>query len=198
MLLCMVLMFAAISEVSSATNHDTSAQGDAEFSPTENDCGIRALFLLLRAMDIDTSFEDIRTALPPPSFEGYSIAELREASRKLGLSLRVERLDPKSYGIGQPMIAYLEQPSGGHFVFIRPLGKSDRIIQVLEYPFAPKIMDLDYFISHTGWSGIATIPRSGRTMPLLAIIALVLVMGMAVGLLLLGKLKGRGKLKGTF
>ena len=156
------IVMLAIALGSSDFDDDDASRSDDATPPASSDvdCGIRSLFLLLQSQKIDATFDEIKRLLPTQPAVGYSIGELRETSRRLGFPLKAVQMDPRREGIEHPTIIYLNRPNEGHFVFIRPTGVTGRTVQVLEYPFVPKIMDLDYFVSRTGWQGIALVASS--------------------------------------
>jgi ABC-type bacteriocin/lantibiotic exporter with double-glycine peptidase domain len=152
MALLRVMFYSIADDQTPEIEHDITSESH------DTDCGIRALFLMLQTQKLDISIDELRSQLPKPSSQGYSIGEMRKASRQLGLSLIAEQIELPKQKMNQPAIVYLQRPNEGHFIFIRPVGETGRMIQVLEYPFAPKVMDLDYFVTHSGWKGIALFP----------------------------------------
>lgn len=132
----------------------------AESSEPQFDCGPHTLFLLLRTLGFDVGVEELERILPPRHPEGYSMAELQAAARAFGLRLRGVRFDREDVPLDRPAIARLDQGTAGHFVLLRPVGRTGTMVQILEPQFAPSITDYGPLISGPAWTGQLLVPTS--------------------------------------
>jgi ABC-type bacteriocin/lantibiotic exporter with double-glycine peptidase domain len=127
---------------------------------TRLDCGVHALFVLLKLEGSPTSIDRLDAVLPPRRPDGYSMAELASAARALGLRLEGVRFSQKDEPLKQPAIALLEDARGGHFLVLRPVGSTGTMVQVIDPPHAPWIMDYDRLLAGPKWTGRLLVPRS--------------------------------------
>ncbi len=107
------------------------------------DCGTNALFLLMKLTGVETGLDDIKAALPAPRELGYSMLELQSAARRCGLNLVGVRFGPGNVPLSGPAIAHRpgHKPASGHFVVLRPVGSNNTVVQVIDPPYAPRIID---------------------------------------------------------
>lgn len=140
--------------------------------PEPRDCGVRALFLLHRLEGQPTRLDDLRQALPNPTPDGLSMLRLKEASYAHGLALdgvRIRRADD----IRGPLLVFLKSGSHGHFVVVRPVGHSGRLIQVIDPSDDVDVFEADKVLRSPAWTGLALRPtRHSRLlwMPFFAVI----------------------------
>jgi len=127
---------------------------------TELDCGVDALFVLLKLEGIQVSIDRLDAALPPRRPDGYSMAELATAARECGLRLEGMRFTKTDEPLKRPAIALLEDSRGGHFLVLRPVGSTGTMVQVIDPPHAPWIIDYDRLLAGPKWTGRILIPRS--------------------------------------
>jgi hypothetical protein len=139
---------------------------------TGPDCGVSALYILLRLEGKPSTVEQIESTLPRRNPAGYSMAELASASRALGVDLEGVRLEKGGGPITRPAIAYLEDGAWGHFAVVRPVGTTGTMVQVIDPPSHPLIADYDRVLKAKSWTGRVLVPRrhwSARRSLLLAI-----------------------------
>jgi hypothetical protein len=107
------------------------------------DCGGKSLYVLLDLTGHHTKMQKLYEALPPPQAEGHSLLELRDAARRCGLSLRGGVYTHDSAPLERPVIAYLDSPRMrlGHYVVLVPVGNLGTMVQVIDPPYYPRIMD---------------------------------------------------------
>jgi predicted double-glycine peptidase len=145
---------------------------------TELDCGVNALFVLLRLEQRTVTLDRLRSALPARHPDGYSMAELASAARSLGLDLDGVRFAKGDKALTRPAIVFLKEPRGGHFAVLRPVGTTGTMVQVIDPASAPWIADYDHVFSSNPWTGQILVPRDGwivRNIPILAgIVGLIL------------------------
>jgi hypothetical protein len=124
------------------------------------DCGVNALFVLLNLEGHPSSVDQLLSALPAPQPAGYSMAELAAAARSRGLPLDGVRLAKGDPSPVRPVIAFLNDPRGGHFAVLRPVGTTRTMVQVIDPPSAPWIADLDRVVGSKNWTGKILTPRA--------------------------------------
>ncbi len=122
------------------------------------DCGTIAVHTMLalegRAMPIDT----LRAHLPAPGPKGHSMAELRDAARACGLTLAGVELSRSNHAPDRPALVFLKQGDHGHFLVVRRVGHSGKLIQVIDSTGDPVVMDAVDLYASSQWTGLALIP----------------------------------------
>lgn len=99
---------------------------------TRPDCGVNALFVLLRLEGVPVTLDRLEATLPRRQPDGYSMAELAAAARSLGLSLEGVRFDRGDRPPDRPAIMFLKDGQGGHFAVLRPVGTTGTMVQVID------------------------------------------------------------------
>lgn len=145
------------------------------------DCGVNALFLLLRLEGRPIPLDRLESVLPPHSADGYSMAELSAAARSLGLSLDGVKFAKGDKPLDRPAIAFFQDARGGHFAVLRPVGTTGTMVQVIDPPRVPMIIDYDRILSLKGWTGRILLPsppwyRRRATLTAVAGVSLLLVL----------------------
>jgi ABC-type bacteriocin/lantibiotic exporter with double-glycine peptidase domain len=132
--------------------------GLAAIASEETDCGARALFLLLRELGRDISLKDVVRILPAHRLSGSSMLELANASNRLGVPLEGITLQRNNKPLRASAIAFIESPPVGHFVYLRPVGFTGTLVQIIDPPRIPRIMDYNQLMSRKYWTGRILIP----------------------------------------
>jgi len=127
---------------------------------TTLDCGVNSLFLLLSLEGHPSTLNSLDAALPARHPDGYSMAELAAASRALGLSLDGIQLAKGGPPLDGPVIVFIKDTKLGHFALLRPVGTTGTMVQVLDAPSAPQIVDMARLVAMKSWTGRALIPRT--------------------------------------
>jgi hypothetical protein len=110
--------------------------------------------------------------------------EIRDASRALGLDLKGARLRPGDRVPDRPILALLHDGPHGHFVVVRPVGHTGRLVQVIDGRRFPAVMDAAVLVSSPEWSGLVLVPRGSSWPRRVAMIAaLAVALAMAVSLM---------------
>ncbi len=160
------------------------ARASASDGTTKLDCGVNALFLLLRLEGRPVTLDRMELALPPQHKEGYSMSELAAAARSLGLDLDGVRFAKGDRALERPAIAFLQDAKGGHFAVLRPVGTTGTMVQVLDPPHSPWITDYDRLFAAKPWTGRVLLPRGPRLVryawPLLAAAACTILAAVAI------------------
>jgi hypothetical protein len=125
---------------------------------TKLDCGVTALFILLRLEGRSITLERVESALPPRHPAGYSMAELSAAAGSLGLPLEGVRLSQADKPLDRPAIAFVSGAAGGHFAVLRPVGTTGTMVQVIDPPRAPWIADYARVFAASTWTGRVLVP----------------------------------------
>jgi Peptidase C39 family len=129
---------------------------------TKLDCGVNALFILLRLEGRPVTLDRLVAALPARHPDGYSMAELAAASRSFGLSLEGVRFAKGDPALDRPAIAFLEDSRGGHFAVLRPVGTTGTMVQVIDPPHVPWIADYGRVMTTPSWTGRLLVPGASR------------------------------------
>jgi Peptidase C39 family len=157
------------------------ARGQA--GPATYDCGVSALYALLRVEGRPTDLREVVSRLPQPDSVGHSMRDLRDASRACGLRLNGIRLDKNGDAIDRPMLVFLKRGSHGHFVVIRPVGHTGKLVQVIDSVQGSEVMDKSDLIDSRDWTGLALVPaRLGWTSAVASGLAVVTGLSIALGL----------------
>ena len=123
------------------------------------DCGTAALYHLLqlerRPIDLKTLME--RLGEPPPG--GFSMSELRNAAAQCRLEVIGARLSDASRSLDRPAIVLIKRDGGGHYLVIRPVGHTGKLVQVLDGDRSTGILDADRLYTSPEWTGLALVPR---------------------------------------
>jgi ABC-type bacteriocin/lantibiotic exporter with double-glycine peptidase domain len=132
----------------------------AEETFRPSDCGLKSLWLVLRLSHRPANLGRIERALPARSQAGYSLAELAQASRACGLRVRGMRFGAGDVPLDRPAIAYLRGPTEGHFVVLRPVGVTGTMVQLIDPPDDPRIIDYEELLSRPDWTGRILVPQT--------------------------------------
>jgi hypothetical protein len=149
LVLCLVLAFVAA----------TRAQASGPGPETKLDCGVNALFILLQVEGRPVTLDRLEAALPPQHPDGYSMAELADAARSLGLRVEGVRFVKGDRALDRAAIAFIKDSKGGHFLVLRPVGTTSTMVQVIDPPHAPQITDYDRLFESRVWTGRILLPR---------------------------------------
>ena len=147
----------------------------------EPNCGLNALFLLAKISGEPTDLARIERTLPLRRVGGYSMAELRAGGRALGIDLRGVRFGKGDIPLDRPAIAFLDTPGEGHFITLQPVGTMGTMVQVLDPPYAPAVVDYSQLLARPSWSGRLLVRRttgeylaSRAWLPILALLGVLL------------------------
>ena len=154
------LAMAALSPLAAASpGHGSWAEED--FPPgeiTQIDCGLIALHTLLALEERPTSMKSLRSRLPASRPQGYSMAEIQDASQHFGLTLKGVRLPRSDRAPYLPSIVYVEREDHGHFLVVRPVGHSGNLVQVIDSTGDPVVLDAVDLYASNQWTGLALLP----------------------------------------
>jgi len=118
-------------------------------------CGPAALFLLLRLEGRGVRWSEVADLLPADHPEGHSLGELRDAARALGLALEPIRLEHPDEPPDRPVIAFIRRGGHGHFQVIRPVGRTGKLVQVIQAGVPVDWVDFDRLAADPAWTGLA-------------------------------------------
>jgi hypothetical protein len=147
------------------------------------DCGTIALHNLLSLEGRATHIEKLGALLPVIGAKGHSMAELRDAARACGLVLIGVRLRKRNHAPDRPALVYLQREDHGHFLVVRPVGHSGRLIQVIDLIGDPVVMDATDLYASNQWTGLALVPVRPNW-PLRIAAGLMIIFGCSLVLLL--------------
>lgn len=132
--------------------------GDDEGRLGPLDCGIQSLYLLLHFSGERTDLSTLERALPAARSSNYSMSELQAADRKLGLALRGIPFGKDDVPPDRPAIASMSGSNDAHYVVLRPVGRTGTMVQVIDPPYAPQVVDSTDLIGGPAWTGRLLIP----------------------------------------
>ena len=132
---------------------------DASTTVDSADCGMDALYHLMRLEKRDVPIARIAAAMPRLHPDGYSMKELRDAAASLGLKLDGVNLPRNPEVIDRPMLAFLNLGDRGHYVVIRPIGHTGHLAQVIDEVGEPLVVDSTQLFASPQWTGFVLIPR---------------------------------------
>ena len=134
-------------------------EGASRLTPVEVDCGLASLYLLLQLEGYPIGLSALPERLPPRAAAGYSMMELRDAAGRLGLRLVGVHLQAGKHFPSTPFLAFLNRGGHGHFLVIRPVGHTGRMVQVFDGLQDPIVMDWANLYKSPGWTGLALVPH---------------------------------------
>lgn len=149
-------------------------------SSATSDCGTQALYVLLRLEGRSVEPARLGAILPPPRPDGHSMKELRDAARVVRLDLAGVRIRRSDRAPDRPILALVHDGPHGHFIVVRPIGHTGRLVQVIDGIRPPRVVNAAVLYASPGWTGLALIPH--RPIGLARIIGL---LGAGSGLALL-------------
>ena len=85
-----------------------------------------------------------------------------EASLALGLPLRGVSLDLTDTPLDRPALVHLKRGNEGHFVVIRPVGHSGKLVQVIDPIDGVEVLDTQVLLSSAFWTGHAFDPNQAQ------------------------------------
>jgi len=134
------------------------AAGEPNPKPLLYDCGTLSLYMMLQLQGYPTDLRILESGLPAPNPRGYSMKELQDVALSRGLRLSGVLVEKDLRAIDRPMIAFVRQGTHGHFIVIRPVGRSGKLVQILDPNQSPDIIDKADLFSAREWSGLALVP----------------------------------------
>ncbi len=135
------------------------AATDDSSTPEPWDCGARALYHLLRLEGRSTELDRLLGILGPSTSPGRSFLSLRHAARECGLNLEAVALPKTPPSLSGPALAFIKGESEGHFLVVRPVGHTGRLVQVLDGDREPVVLDAESLFASPAWTGLALVPR---------------------------------------
>ncbi len=142
-----------------------------------DECGVAALFLLLRLEGRPATVDALIARLPKPGPRGYTMADLRDAAGASGLRLDGVRLRTGLKRLDRPALVFLHRGGHGHFAVVRPVGHTGKLVQVLDPGRMPTVVDASELAASHDWTALALAPD--RRPPWAAPAALAAVAGLA-------------------
>lgn len=125
-------------------------------------CGAIALYQLCQIEQNRASWETVCSRLGQPPKAGYSMKELRDAAQGLGMELSGVKLEMTTRPLDRPGVFFIKRGDEGHFLVIRPVGFTRKMVQVLDGVQTPEVIDASKLESLPGWTGLALLPKRSR------------------------------------
>jgi hypothetical protein len=155
-------------------------------------CGVQCLMLLdgMRRISSGRGEASLLSESIADATRPLSMWELITMGKSLGIELVGVDLQ-NGRGLDRPTICYLKQGQHGHFVVIRPVGRSGTLVQVLDPNLAPYVMERSELVKLPGWTGLALVPE--RLVGWWRVAGVALLVG-GVGLMVVARLRSKGYL----
>ena len=160
---------------------EPNGTGPQQVARDSIDCGPQSLYLLLRLEGRPTELNKIVALLPPGERRGTSLLKLREAARALGLTLTGVKLGPTELNLDRPALVYLNRSPHDHFVVVREIGHTGKLIQVLDPNRPPEVWDKARLLASSEWSGFALIPSRPNIRLATVLACLFVVLAVCIG-----------------
>jgi hypothetical protein len=123
------------------------------------DCGALALYHVLSLEGRRTNLDRIESALGALTPDGHSFLEIRAAARRLGLRLDAVVVRRERLQISGPTLAFVKSGQHGHFIVVRPVGHTGRLLQILDGYRDPLVVDADRLFASDAWTGLGLVPH---------------------------------------
>ena len=106
-------------------------------------CGPNSLYMLLELLGKHADLKDISQVLPEAHPKGYSLLDLQRAARRRGLNLWGGHLTRENTPLDRPVIAFFDgsQARTGHYAVLVPVGQTGTMVQLIDPPYYPRIVD---------------------------------------------------------
>ena len=140
----------------------SSARAGAEPAPVGLDCGSASLLVLHHVQGLSTDIRAIKRALPKIPDRGYTMLDLQSASSRIGLPLKGVELKKVHGAIDRPMLLFMARKEHGHFLVIRPVGHSGKLVQTIDWMADSDVFDQSELFASPGWTGLALVPSDSR------------------------------------
>lgn len=141
--------------------------GPPELRDAPYDCGTKAIYFVLqfegRSVDPDRIVAVLNESSPSvvgnSSPQGRSMEDLRDAAARLGLVLDGVRWLRGGPTPDRPVIAFLDRKPHGHFIAVRPVGHSGKLVQVFDGESPPEVIDASRLTASSEWTGLILTPH---------------------------------------
>lgn len=143
-----------------ATSASFAWEPASEPHGSDPDCGVNALYLLCQIEGRPVELAQVTRGLPTRDPRGFSMMELARAAEAVGLPLDGIEIRRGEVSIDRTGIAYLSDGGDGHFVLVRPIGTTGKMVQVLDPPSFPRVMEYQELTSVKSWTGRMLVPRT--------------------------------------
>ena len=134
------------------------ADGPIQANPAPLDCGMVALFHLLRLEGFSVELPRVESRLPASPRGGNSMKDLRLAARAFGMELTGVAMPKDGRAIDRPIIMFLKRGPHGHFLVVRPVGHTGKLVQVIDSVAPPAVIDKAELSASPEWTGLALVP----------------------------------------
>jgi ABC-type bacteriocin/lantibiotic exporter with double-glycine peptidase domain len=150
-MMVMLVLLGGKSDTISGTSHQTRVQVEP------SDCGVSALYALLKVEGRSVKLTVVHQSLADQAEGLVTMRDMRDAATGLGLVLEGRKLTERP---SRPTIAHVKLGSG-HFLVVRPVGTTEKLVQVLDGQRLPFVIDWENLARSELWSGVGLTPRPG-------------------------------------
>lgn len=133
---------------------------DPDSEPQGLDCGAYCLYLMARLEGRAIDVPKLERALPARHPAGSSMLELQRSARALGMRFRGIRFGKNDAPLDRPAIAFLNASGEGHYVVLRPVGFTGTMVQVMNPPLVPRVIDYKNLFNTPSWTGRLLVPET--------------------------------------
>jgi hypothetical protein len=103
------------------------------------------------------TLSQIEDSLPAPTPAGYSLKDLQVALSRFGVQVHGVQIGTRPADIDRPLLLHLRRGNHGHFVTVRPVGHSGKLVQLLDALRSPIVLDKADLVRSPEWSGLALV-----------------------------------------
>lgn len=155
----LVRTIALVALASSSGDEVRAQSASAAGAPASTvDCATASLYAFLRFAGRPAELSRLRATLPPRHPEGYSMKDLQDAGRRFGVRcVGVVERGGKRAPDG-PRLAFMKRGEHGHFLALRPVGHTGRLVQIIDAGREPAILDTDRLYASPEWTGLVLAP----------------------------------------
>jgi len=104
------------------------------------------------------SIDALESHLPPRERTGRSMSDLRDTARAFGLTLTGVKLTRSDRAPDRPALVFLRREDHGHFLVVRPVGHSGKLVQIIDATGDPTVIDAANLYASPQWTGLALVP----------------------------------------
>jgi ABC-type bacteriocin/lantibiotic exporter with double-glycine peptidase domain len=173
--LCGCLLSGVLSPLAAVAD----AAEDQPVAAVEVDCGLASLYLLLRLEGHPVALPSLASQLPPLPAEGHSLRDLRDVARGLGLRVTGMLLPTGQPAPRSTCLAFVNRGGHGHFLVLRPVGHTGKLVQVFDGLGGPVVLDWTNLRGSPEWTGLVLLTDQTSAWPRIASV-LVLAGGLSV------------------
>ncbi len=178
-----MLMILLAFAISNCSTYPDSASPDDDSQAAELDCGTMTLSVLLNLSGRRASFDEVSNSLSSASDHGHSLLDLQEVATRFGLHTTGYQWQDHRSRPNKPCISLVRNFDGsGHFILLNPVGRSGTLVQIVDPPLHPRIVDFADLAEYYDWTGEILMPSPGVNPWIVCLSLLAGVVGALLGI----------------